>query len=154
MKRKIILPTILSLIIGSYLGYLIFNQYKTGNNNTVFKQTNESIYFLQQGVYSSEESINENTKGISDYIYFKEDDKYKVYVGLTTNKENVSKISDIFKDKNFDIYVIEKEIPDKAFIEKLKQYDELIKTTDDQNVILGLLKQILNEYEQVVKNGE
>ena len=153
MKRKIILPTILSLLIGGYLGYLIFNQYKQ-NNVTTFSESDEPIYFLQQGVYSSEESIISNTKEISDYIYFKEDDKYKVYVGITTNKENAEKISNIFKDKNIDIYIKEMGISDKAFVEKLKQYDELIKATEDQNVILGIVKQILSEYEQVVKNGE
>ncbi len=153
MKRKIILPTILSLLIGGYLGYLIFNQYKQ-NNVTTFNESDESIYFLQQGVYSNEESILSNTKEISDYIYFKEDDKYKVYVGITTNKENAEKISNIFKDKNIDIYIKEMGISDKAFVEKLKQYDELIKATEDQNVILGIVKQILSEYEQVVKNGE
>ena len=153
MKRKIILPTILSLLIGGYLGYLIFNQYKQ-NNVTTFNESDEPIYFLQQGVYSNEESILSNTKEISDYIYFKEDDKYKVYVGITTNKENAEKISNIFKDKNIDIYIKEMGISDKAFVEKLKQYDELIKATEDQNVILGIVKQILSEYEQVVKNGE
>ncbi len=153
MKRKIILPTILSLLIGGYLGYLIFNQYKQ-NNVTTFSESDEPIYFLQQGVYSSEESILSNTKEISDYIYFKEDDKYKVYVGITTSKENAEKISNIFKDKNIDIYIKEMGISDKAFVEKLKQYDELIKATEDQNVILGIIKQILSEYEQVVKNGE
>lgn len=153
MKRKIILPTILSLLIGGYLGYLIFNQYKQ-NNITTFNESDEPIYFLQQGVYSNEESILSNTKEISDYIYFKEDDKYKVYVGITTNKENAEKISNIFKDKNIDIYIKEMGISDKAFVEKLKQYDELIKATEDQNVILGIVKQILSEYEQVVKNGE
>ena len=153
MKRKIILPTILSLLIGGYLGYLIFNQYKQ-YNITTFNEADEPIYFLQQGVYSNEESIQSNTKEISDYIYFKEDDKYKVYVGITTNKENAEKISNIFKDKNIDIYIKEMGISDKAFVEKLKQYDELIKATEDQNVILGIVKQILSEYEQVVKNGE
>lgn len=154
MKRKIILPTILSLLIGGYLGFLIFNQYDQNNSQTTFNESDEHIYFLQQGVYSNLESIEENTKEISDYIYFKEDDKYKVYVGITTNSENADKITKIFKDKNYDIYIKERNIKDKAFVEKLKQYDELIKNTEDQNVILGLLKQILNEYEQVVNNDE
>ena len=155
MKNKIIIPTILSILIGGYLGYLIFNQYKYNNSDVAtFNEGNIPIYFLQQGVYSSIESMNENTNEISDYIYFKEDNKYKVYIGITTNKDNVEKITNIFKDKNYDIYTKEINIEDKAFIEKLKQYDELIKASEDQNVILGLLKQILNEYEQVMKNSE
>lgn len=155
MKNKIIVPTILSILIGGYLGYLIFNQYKYNNSDvTTFNEESTPIYFLQQGVYSSIESMNENTNEISDYIYFKEDDKYKVYIGITTNKDNAEKITNIFKDKNYEIYTKEMNIEDKAFVEKLKQYDELIKASDDQNVILGLLKQILNEYEQVMKNSE
>ena len=153
MKRKIIIPTILSLLIGSYLGYLIFNQYKLSQSSSAFNES-EIIYFLQQGVYSSLESIEENTTQISDYIYTKEEDKYKVYVGLTTNKSNAEKVSNIFKEKNYDIYIKEMSISDKSFIEKLKQYDQLVESTEDYNVILGLMKQVLNEYELVVKNNE
>lgn len=154
MKRKIIIPTIFSLLIGSYLGYLIFTQYKQNNNdNSVFNENNP-IYFLQQGVYSNIESIEKNTTLISDYIYTKEDDKYKVFVGLTASRENAEKISAIFTEKNYDIYIKEVNINDDAFVEKLKQYDKLIEATNDQNVILGIVKQILNEYELVVKNNE
>lgn len=153
MKSKLIIPTIISLVVGSYLGYLIFNQYK---NNTIIPAFNEqeNVYFLQQGVYSSIESINENTKMISDYIYYKENDQYKVYVGITTNSDNAAKIKQIFNNKNYDIYIKEIPISDNAFVEKLKQYDELINATTDEAVILGIIKQILNEYELVVKNDE
>lgn len=153
MKSKLIIPTIISLVVGSYLGYLIFNQYK---NNTIIPAFNEqeNVYFLQQGVYSSIESINENTKMISDYIYYKENDQYKVYVGITTSRDNAAKIKQIFNNKNYDIYIKEIPISDNAFIEKLKQYDELINATTDEAVILGIIKQILNEYELVVKNDE
>ena len=156
MKQKIIIPTIFSLLIGGYLGYLIFTQYNRNNvDNTVFNEADtDAVYFLQQGVYSSVENIEENTKLISDYIYAKEDDKYKVYVAITTNRANADKISNIFKEKNYDIYVKEVNISDKAFVEKLKQYDQLIEASEDQNVILGIVKQILNEYELVVKNEQ
>lgn len=153
MKSKIIMPTIISLMIGSYLGYLIFNQYKNNTIETAFNEETK-IYFLQQGVYSSIESINENTKLISDYIYFKDDEQYRVYVGITTNNDNANKIKQIFNNKNYDIYIKEMSISDEAFVEKLKQYDELIKATTDEAVILGIVKQILNEYELVVKNDE
>ena len=153
MKSKLIIPTIISLVVGSYLGYLIFNQYKNNTSITTFNEQ-QNVYFLQQGVYSSVESINENTTMISDYIYYKDNEQYKVYVGITTSSDNADKIKKIFNNKNYDIYIKEMSISDKAFIEKLKQYDELINVTTDEAVILGIVKQILNEYELVVKNGE
>lgn len=153
MKNKIIIPTIVSLLVGSYLGYIIFNQYKNNNIKTTFNE-NEKIYFLQQGVYSNFENIEKNTTQISDYIYFKDNEQYRVFVALTTNNDNAKKIKEIFNNKNYDIYIKEMNISNKAFIEKLKQYDELISATTDEAVILGIVKQILNEYELVVKSDE
>lgn len=153
MKNKIIIPTIVSLLVGSYLGYIIFNQYKNNNVENVFNE-NEKVYFLQQGVYSNIENIEKNTTQISDYIYFKDNEQYRVFVGLTTNNENSKKIKGIFNNKNYDIYIKEINISNRAFIEKLKQYDELISATTDEAVILGIVKQILNEYELVVKSDE
>jgi len=153
MKNRIIIPTIISLAVGSYLGYIIFNQYK--NNETISTFNEEiKVYFLQQGVYSNIENIEKNTTMISDYIYFKDNEQYKVYVGITTNSDNAQKIKQIFNNKNYDIYIKEMTILDKSFVEKLKQYDELISTTNDEAVILGILKQILSEYEMVVKSEE
>lgn len=153
MKNRIIIPTIISLLVGSYLGYIIFNQYKNNNVENVFNE-NEKVYFLQQGVYSNIENIEKNTTQISDYIYFKDNEQYRVFVALTTNSDNAKKIKEIFNNKNYDIYIKEINISNKSFIEKLKQYDELISETTDEAVILGIVKQILNEYELVVKSDE
>lgn len=151
MKNKIIIPSILSLLIGSYLGFIIFRQYKN-TSETVFSETT-IIYFLQQGVYSTKESMEDNTKSISEYIYTLENNQYKVYVGITTEKNNALKIKEIFNDKGIDIYIKEMNIDDMSFIEKLKQYDEIIKVSTDNNAIIELENQILNEYELVVRQN-
>ena len=152
MKSKLIVPITLSIFIGSYLGFLLFKQYKN-TSVSVFNETTP-IYFLQQGVYTTKESMEENTKLLSDYIYSLEDNQYRVFVAITTDSENAEKIKTIFNNKKIDIYIKEDNISDASFIEKLKQYDELIKTTNDESVIIGLLKQILSEYELVVKSNK
>jgi len=45
MKNKIIIPTILSLLVGSYLGFVIFNQYKN-TSETVFSEAQWSYLFM------------------------------------------------------------------------------------------------------------
>lgn len=152
MKSKLIVPITLSIFIGSYLGFLLFKQYKN-TSQSVFNETTP-VYFLQQGVYSTKESMESNTKLLSDYIYSLEDNQYRVFVALTTNKDNSEKIKTIFNNKQIDIYIKESSISDASFVEKLKQYDELIKTSEDESVIIGLLKQILSEYELVVKSNK
>ena len=151
MKNKIIVPTILSLLIGSYLGYIIFKQYKN-TSQSVFSETT-IIYFLQQGVYSSKESMDNNTKLLNEYIYTLDNNQYRVFVSITTDKNNAEKLKAIYNNKGIDIYIKERNIEDMAFVEKLKQYDEIIKTSNDENAILELESQILNEYELVVKEN-
>jgi len=151
MKNRIIIPTILSLMIGSYLGFIIFRQYKT-TSESVFSETT-IIYFLQQGVYSSKESMENNTKLLSEYIYTLEDNLYRVFVSITTDRSNAEKLKEIYNNKDIDIYIKERTIDDMAFIEKLKQYDEIIKTSTDEDAIMELESQILNEYELVVKEN-
>ncbi len=151
MIKKIFIPLLLSLTIGFSLGMLIYNQYKN-SSESVFSE-NTPIYFLQQGVYSSKESMEENTKNISDYIYAVDNNQYKVFVSINTNFDNAKKIKQIFNDKGIDIYIKELNITNKAFVEKLKQYDELISSSADDAAILGLAKQIISEYELVVKEN-
>lgn len=152
MKTKLIVPITLSIFIGSYLGFLLFKQYKT-TSQSVFNETTP-IYFLQQGVYTKKESMEENTKNLTDYIYSLEDGQYRVFVGITTSMENANKIKKIFDNKKVELYIKERTISETSFIEKLKQYDELIRTTEDESVVMGILKQILGEYELVVKSNK
>ncbi len=152
MKYKIIVPLILSLLIGSFLGFVIFRQYKETSKSVFLEET--PIYFLQQGVYSKKESMEENTKLLEHYIYTKENNQYRVFVSINTNKDNAEKIKTIFNDKGIDIYIKEGKIENKAFVEKLKQYDELIKASNDEQAIKEIIKQILSEYELAVKENQ
>ena len=151
MRTKLIIPITLSIFIGSYLGFLLFKQYKTTSQSVFYETT--PIYFLQQGVYTKKESMQENTKNLTDYIYSLEDGQYRVFVGITTSRENADKIKTIFNNKKIELYIKESTINETSFVEKLKQYDELIGATKDESVIMGILKQILGEYELVVKSN-
>ena len=150
MKFKFILISFVALMIGTYLGITIFKSYDSEyvfNNNS-----GNTIYFLQQGAYSSVENLEKNTKNVSKYIYFKEDKLYKVYVLITTDKEVANKVKDIYKEKGIDVYVKESLFDKEDFYNQLKQYDMLLKTSNDEEAIFNLIYQILEEYKLVMEN--
>lgn len=140
---KKIMPILLGLIVG-----LIFTQifYRSYCANLTFNE-NTQIYVLQQGVYSSIESIKENVN-LNYYIYEKNNNMYYVYAGFTTNKENIKKLEDFFQKKGYSIYVKEITIPSSNFTEILKQYDILLEKTSDENIIETINANILSEYEE------
>ena len=111
------------------------------------------MYFIQYGVFSSLESLEENTVALQNYIYNKQDNLYYVYVGITKLKENAEKIVDHYKTIGYDLIIKEFEITNKEFLELLINYDEILKNTTDETVISSVISQVLMKYEEVVING-
>ncbi|MBO6195167.1 MAG: hypothetical protein J6O56_02330 [Bacilli bacterium] len=143
--------TCFTILIGVFLGTYI---YKSSNINTkeVFNEDNK-VYLLQVGVYSTEENMKKNTKNISDYFYFKDKDGFHVIIGIVENKNNFKKIGDSFGIME-NIYLKEVKINNMEFLESLRQYEQLVNSTDDKNVIINAEKQVLSKYEEIILNSE
>ncbi len=155
MKIKFLFPLVSAIVIGFLLGKFMFNQYDSKSNiKTVFNQKGEKVYFLQQGVYSSKESMEKNTSSFDSYIYDLIDEKYYVYVGITKNEQNVQKLQGFFKDMGYIIYVKEFNIDNEAFLEALSNYDEMLLNTDSSKTIKTVVSQILSKYEELIQNAE
>lgn len=155
MKFKFLFPLVLAIGIGFICGKLMFNQYDSKTSlKTVFSEKQEKVYFIQQGVYSSKTSMEENTTDFPYYIYDVLDDKYHVYIGITKLSENANKLKEFFNEKGYNIYVKEINISNKEFLEAINNYDELLSKTNDSKSIQTLCNQILNKYEELVRQGE
>jgi hypothetical protein len=155
MKKLLIFisfAVIVSLLFGKY----IFSYYKDNNEGKkVSNAVEEKVYFIQQGAYSSEENAIINSKDLNFYIVEKEDNYYKVYVGITQSTEFSNKIKGIYNEMNKSIYIKEKDISNLAFLEVLKQYDNLLKDKTTNEEILSIEKQVLSKYKElVIQNGE
>ena len=151
--KKVIFPLMAASLIGFILGQFMFNQYNSKSNiTTVFSEKGEKVYFLQQGVYSSKESMEENTASFNSYIYDLIDDKYYVYVGLTMMKENIEKLQGYFEDMGYIIYVKEFNIDNIEFLESLTNYDKMLSNTESKQTIKTLINQVLSKYEELVQN--
>lgn len=152
MKKTTILYILGAILIGVFIGKYVYNGYQN-ETKEAFKDMNENIYLLQYGVYSSNDSMIENTKNLKDYFYYIENNKYHVIIGVTMDKDLKDKIKNANSIDN-DIYIKKVSINNDEFIESLKQYDNLIKNTEDKTTILTAEKQILSKYEELIINNE
>ena len=142
----------LSLIVGVYLGKFTLNQYHDFN---IFPVSSgyETVYFLKQGVYSSEDFMKNSMSSFSYYIYNLEDDGYHTYIGITKSYENALKVKEYYKKKGYDIYVDENNIKNDKFLSVLGQYDILLSDISDDSID-GVCNQILSSYEEWVINED
>lgn len=150
--KKYLTTFLSSLIIGFFLASFFIKQYK---NSTGIKVSlnNEELYFVQYGVFSSKESMEENTLELQNYVYNIEDNLYYVYIGITKDKEIAEKIVEYYKKINYETIVKKFNVQNKEFIKLLDNYDKILKSTSDDTVIASILNQILMKYEEVVING-
>ena len=109
-----------------------------------FKQE-ETLYLVQQGVYSSLTSMQENTKNIPYYVYTLDNNLYYVYIGMSLDMDNIEKIRKYYN--NMETIVKSKTITDENFINTLKMNDEVLKQTEDREVIKETINNVLKKYE-------
>ena len=83
-KMKKYIVTILgSIVVGYFLASFLFKQYDYDDNIKTVFSSDTKVYLIQQGVYSSLESMKENMIGFNYYIYSYENDKYYTYIAIT-----------------------------------------------------------------------
>ena len=151
MKLKNIFPVVLCILVGFFMGNFMFKQY---NKTDTVSLSEEKLYFLQAGVFSSEQSMKDAMSKFSYYIYRKENNMYYSYVGIVKDEKNLEKLKDYFKKEGYDIYVREVFVSNISFITILDQYEALLKETTDSKIIKSIENQVLGKYEELVINDK
>ena len=146
--KKILFPLISAIVVGIVLGKYFFSQYEN-KVDKVFKN-DEIIYVLQEGVYSKIENVEKYTSKLNYYITHHDGDYYRVYVGITQNKNNATRLKEYFVSKGNDIYIRELSTNNAAFLELLKQYDLLLENCSGDSELLQIEKQVLSKYEELI----
>ena len=150
--KKYLFPILVALIIGLFLSYVFLNQYEDYNGLVVSNNT-DNLYFIQYGVFSSMESMEENTMKLQNYIYNIDNDLYYVYIGITKHRENADKIINYYNSLGYEVLIKEYSISNKNFLSHLETYDEVLKSTSDSMAISSIINQVLMKYEEVVISG-
>ena len=143
MKNKIVF-SVLFLVTGLVDGNNLYSKIDPSVLST-FKESNE-FFLLQEGIYNDKESMQNQTRDINPKVYEIKDDKYYVYVGITSNKDNAEKLKEIYKKNNIDVYIKNIKIKDKDFINNLNQFDILIESTNNPNEVLTIEEVVLSGF--------
>ena len=145
--KKYLLTIIVSLLVGFLLSFYMLKEYESVNIIPVFN-VKETAYLVQQGVYSSMESMQENTSHLTDYIYSVIDNMYYVYIGISLESDNVNKIQKYYKNKDIKTIIKTTTISDNDLINSLRQYDMVLKETNEEETIKEIIKQTLSKYKE------
>ena len=137
---------ILGVVLGNYLE-------ENPQAKSIFKEK-DVYYFLQEGVYSSKDIMNENTKDIKNKAVIHDNDKYYVYVGISKNLEIAEKIKKIYEKEGYQIFLKEMSVNSKEFSNNLDQFDLLIKSSNTNDDILKIEEVVLANYEEIKENDK
>ncbi len=148
MNKKFLFSLIVAMTLGTIVGKYFYNQTAT---KTVFGE--EKIVFLQQGVYTDKNNMEENIKRVDPKVVVHEQDKYYVYVGITKNKKNAQKLKQIYEKKGYDIYEKTLPVASEEFKNNVEQFDLLLEKTNKEEEIMTINEVILANYEQTLQKS-
>ena len=126
MKKNIIIVILFGSLLGFVVGGLIFKNYSKKN----YLESDGNIYYLQYGVYTTLDAAYNNAMNINHEHFIREmDDKYYVYLGVTTSIEKANELKEKYERENIHVYIRDDYVENSETLEKLKDYDS--KITDD-----------------------
>ena len=144
MKKYIVL-TVVSVLLSYLMAKIIFMEYKS-DKVVALSASGDKYYFLQLGVYSSYDSMLDNSIKLSNYIYTEDDNKYYVFTCISKNIENMNKMESYYKDLGFDTYVKEFILDDNELSNTVSKVDLLLSETTEG--IGELCKKSIEKYKE------
>ncbi len=142
MKQKIIkifTPIIIAIIFGFISGKFIYKTYKDNLYNNL---KSSRLYLIEKGTYDSIENMREDNN-TNNYIYYKDNNRYKTVIGITNNYDNIEKIKSLYNDT---LSVEEYYIPNEKIDNKQFEYEKQISNTNDLKEVKEAVDNILNLY--------
>lgn len=146
--KKNILGLLLVIVLGIFCGKVLYD--KVNDVYAFNKHHDKIVYFLQLGVYSSKESMESDTVHVSNKLVMRKGNNYYVYIGISRKKENLEKISTIYHELGYNLYLFEEEIENEDFLANLEQFDVLLGGATTNDEIDSINSVILSSYEEMV----
>ena len=132
---------VFSITTGIIFSLLLLLNYR---KNITEQEHFELLYFIQIAAYKNTANVSKITKELDSYIVIKEEDNlYHIYIAITKNKKNLEKIKEFYIKKGNNIYVREKKVSCKNFLNQIDNYELLL---ENSNNILSIEKEILKSF--------
>ena len=146
LMKKTMLLAVIFVVLGAVCGNYLYK--KAPDTVSVF-QTNQTFYFLQEGIYSSKDIMQENVGDLTNKLVVLEDNKYYVYVGITMDQNNANKIKKIYENMGYQIYIKKMTLDNEEFASNVSQFDLLVQESDTDEDVLTVEEVVLANYEQI-----
>lgn len=135
-KKLFAIITVVTLLF-SFVIYKLYN----GEDKNL-------IYLMQVGAYRNYDNAIKLSEDLDNYFILKEDDLYKIYIGLTKSDEVYNKLVNLYAS-NISSYKKILNIYDEELDYKITKYDELLSKTNNKEDIDLIMKEevkMINEY--------
>lgn len=150
LMKKTMLLAVIFVFLGAICGNYLYR--RAPNSISVFQESN-TFYFLQEGIYSSKDVMQENVGDLTNKLTVLEDNKYYVYVGITMDADNANKIKKIYEEMGYKIYIKTVDLDNEEFASNVSQFDLLVKESDTTDDILTVEEVVMANYEQIIGTG-
>lgn len=148
MKRKIII----FLFIVVITSIVTIKAYSAKDKIISIFNEGSTYYFLQEGIYTSKDILEENTKDINVKAIDYKNNKYYVYLGITKDEKIAMKMKKIYENQGYQIYIRELKLANEEFDSNLIQFDFLANSVTTDKELLTIQEVVLANYEEIIKN--
>lgn len=137
--KSIMFPIFIAVLFGFIGGRFVYKTYK---DNLYDSLSSSRLYLIENGTYDSIDNMREENS-TNNYIYYKDNNKYKTVVGITNNYDNIAKIKSLYSDNlAVEEYYIETNSVDTRQLE----YEKILSSTNDLKEVKEAVDNILNLY--------
>lgn len=137
--KGIFVPVFMAILVGFVGGRFV---YKTYRDNLYDRFSSSRLYLIEKGEYDSIDLMREENSG-NNYVYYKDNDKYKTVVGITKKFDNVDKIKKLYSDN---LSVMEYYVANDIIDSKQQEYDDELAQASDIQEVREVVDNILNLY--------
>ena len=137
--KGVFIPVVISVLFGYVSGKFV---YKTYSNDIYGDLRSSRLYLVQNGEYDTYDNMREENSG-NNYIYYKDNDKYKTVIGITRDYENIDKIKSLYSDN---MEVTEYYVSSQLLDSRQDEYDTLLSQASSVYEVKEVVDNILNLY--------
>lgn len=146
MNKRFLAWVGIAILSGLILGNIFYKKYEKEQN----LDNEYNSYLLQLGIYNSKEEMTKGTNDIENYMVVEKENKYYVYLGISTKKDNAEKLQDAFLENDINVSIKKSVINNIEFMSNLEQYDILLDSASSNEDIMSINEVILSSYEEMV----
>lgn len=143
MKKNVIVVIILGILAGFLFSQVMYKNY----GGIEYVENDGNIYYVQYGVYTTNEAAIRNASLLENYIISEMDEKFYVYLAITSNYDNALKFQNMYEEKDVHSYIRSDYVNNSELLKKLNEYDEKIINLEEEGEIQAVMQEVLIDYE-------